>query len=169
MKGEPMRRPILGLVAWDYGDDHERETIEELELLSDRAAAIVGCSYLEGRLEESLRYDLVDDPETVDDLLREPVGTFAARIKLARAIGLITRETKGDLDVIRKIRNLFTHDLSVRDFNSDAIGSRCANLKAIDRTVKGADEQLRDPRQRYFMAILHLCSLLSIHRPRLQG
>ena len=79
-----MRRPILGLVAWGYGDDHERETIEELELLSDRAAAIVGCSYLEGRLEESLRYDLVDDPETVDDLLREPVGTFAARIKLVQ-------------------------------------------------------------------------------------
>ena len=84
MKSEPMRRPILGLVAWGYGDDHERETIEELELLSDRAAAIVGCSYLEGRLEESLRYDLVDDPETVDDLLREPVGTFAARIKLVQ-------------------------------------------------------------------------------------
>lgn len=38
-----------------------------------------------------------------------PMGTFSSRIKAAYSLGLVTDEQFGDLEQLRKIRNLFAH------------------------------------------------------------
>ena len=40
---------------------------------------------------------------------RGPLGTFSAKIDLARALGLIDTQTRRDLRVIKDVRNVFAH------------------------------------------------------------
>lgn len=54
----------------------------------------------------------LSNAKVVDELLdgfNAPLGTFAARIKMSYALGLLTDSQFKDLELIRKIRNEFAH------------------------------------------------------------
>jgi len=57
--------------------------------------------------------------ERVDGLFGgdAPLATFSSKIKLAFALGLITRKTRRQLDVIRQLRNDFAHARGALDFD----------------------------------------------------
>jgi hypothetical protein len=75
-----------------------------------------------------------------DDLLSNtgPIGTFAARIQIARALAWINSDVQHDLDAIRSIRNEFAHsfdhDLS---FASQSIANKCRTLRTAQALIEG--------------------------------
>ena len=111
-------------------DDAWRQMQTELAgVKSDRAVAIVSAALLDSRLEELLRAFLVENADSDDELLdsesgNAPLGTFGARITMAYAIGLIQRPDRNALRIIKKVRNLFAHQLGLT-FASPEIASRC--------------------------------------------
>src|SRR3546814_2970630 len=57
-----------------------------------------------------------------------PLGNFSSKIKMCYCLGLIDKMIKEDLNLIRKIRNEFAHDLYA-SFDSDKIKNWCLQLK----------------------------------------
>lgn len=63
-----------------------------------------------------------------DDSQNGPLGTFAAKIKIAYALGIFTKEMKEEIDIIRRIRNAFAHSKNRLSFSSPQIAQACSLL-----------------------------------------
>lgn len=91
------------------------ERIEKvLNLLSkesDRGLVLVGAAFVDTLLEELLTKYFVDDSENSKALLDNmgALSTFSSRIRLAYALGLISKDDFIDLNLLRKIRNDCAH------------------------------------------------------------
>lgn len=85
------------------------------------------------------------------------------RIEACYALGLISDREHHDLDLLRKIRNDFAHDIHT-SFDSQPVIDRCAQLKmkAHDYTSKDRGEVVIPPRGQFETAaiavIMHLIS-----------
>jgi hypothetical protein len=105
---------------------------------SDRGCAIVGASFVEDRLEALLRAVCRSDEESitqaVDPLFDSygPFATFSGKIQAAFALRLIDRRLKGQLDLIRRMRNNFAHDQGPLSFE---VGPCRDRLRALIETV----------------------------------
>lgn len=69
--------------------------------------------------------------KAVHDLLEgfnAPLGTFAARIKMSYALGLLTDSQFKDLELIRKIRNEFAHTWDELSFDDAKLQGWIENL-----------------------------------------
>lgn len=133
----------------------------------DRAAAILAAAFIETYLAGYLRVFFVDDLECAR-LLEEtgPLGSFAARAQVANAFGLLTPEVASDLRYIRKIRNLFAHDISDLSFSSPQVRDLCSNLSSAKPTSHEGGELVdTDPRQQYLSAFAG--SVVLMHNRRL--
>src|SRR5690606_37481533 len=80
-----------------------------------------------------LKYFMIDDAEAeVDKLLsggpNAPLGTFSSRVLSAYCLGLISEDEFKDIEIIRKIRNDFAHNLLEISFDNQSIMDRCKNL-----------------------------------------
>jgi hypothetical protein len=107
---------------------------EGLESDSDRAAAIIAGSMIDVRLEAALRHRMRRDAQveaTAFDA-RGPLGTFANKIDMAYLMGIISKEAREDIHVVRGIRNSFAHDLSVKDFQCASIRDRTSLLRLVE-------------------------------------
>ncbi len=96
---------------------------------SDRAVGVLAPAYLDALLEDLLR-DFFIEGKSADVLLRPdgPLGTFSSKIDAAHALGFINDDTQRDLNLIRKIRNDFAHQVDLHSFEDDPIKNRCAEL-----------------------------------------
>lgn len=105
--------------------------LAELQHESDRAAAIVSGAQLDAMLRDLIASFLIDEPTVVDDLLgtdnksEVPLSSFAARIRAAYCLGLISKSCYQDLMLVKKIRNKFAHKLPGYSFTSPEIVSLC--------------------------------------------
>lgn len=80
---------------------------------TDRAAVIVGTAKVDYLLSKILENYLI--PVTSNDDLLEndsPLSTFSARIKISYRLGLIDIQFARTLNMLRKIRNDFAHNIS---------------------------------------------------------
>ena len=104
--------------------------------LHDRIAAIVGPTYVEHALKQAIAHHLKPDTEDPkhnylfesDDA---PYREFASRIRLARALGVITNEEFRQLEIIRLIRNAFAHAPSNISLETEEIAVYCDDLRSI--------------------------------------
>lgn len=96
---------------------------------TDRSAIILSVSYLENALTAFLSDFLVKDKET-DRLFKgyAPLSTFSAKIDIAFALGLIPRDMKADLNIIRRIRNHCAHKWQDIKFDSSPLSDLVDNL-----------------------------------------
>jgi DNA-binding MltR family transcriptional regulator len=103
--------------------------VDEIAEQTDRACAVVSAALLDTVLERLLRKRLVEG--TANALFRTdgPLATFAAKISMARALGLLTTKEAEDLHLIRKIRNKFAHSLHARFFTEQSIRMLVENLE----------------------------------------
>lgn len=86
--------------------------MEELIADSDRAAIIIAVSILEDSLGAGIRcYFMM--PESSDALLSNggPLSTFAAKIEMARQLGLVAEREANHLKVLKDIRNVCAHSM----------------------------------------------------------
>jgi len=78
----------------------------------ERGLALALAAFAEDTLGRLLLTYLIDCKQSKDlvEGFNAPLGTLASRMKAAYAVGLLTKEQYEDLEVARKIRNLFAHN-----------------------------------------------------------
>ncbi|MEP7128691.1 MAG: MltR family transcriptional regulator [Chitinophagales bacterium] len=101
-----------------------------LEQKDERAIAIIGGTFLEMALERLLRAFFPEEENEVNKLFEfnQPLGNLSSKINLSYCLGLIDKLIKEDLDVVRKVRNKFAHDLYA-SFKDEQIKSWSKQLK----------------------------------------
>lgn len=102
---------------------------------TDRGCALMAGAFLDDQLVLLLRKVLVDEKALVDTLFdfSSSLGTFSARIDMCYALGIIPRDARRDLHLIRKIRNDFGHVARPLTFDDSRISSRCRELTYVTR------------------------------------
>ncbi|MET4806640.1 hypothetical protein [Limibacillus sp. MBR-115] len=104
-----------------------------LELLnkeSDRGRVLISTGFLEQQLKDVLLAYMLEASQATDlvDGHNAPLGTFSSRITACYVLGLITEDEHHDLNLIRKIRNDFAHDIHT-SFEKPDIADRCRELR----------------------------------------
>jgi hypothetical protein len=127
-----------------------------------QGAAIVGAAYVEQRLESLLRAVFVE-VKLGNALLEDArtLGSFSAKIDLAKAIGLIDLETASRLHCIRKVRNEAAHSDHGYKLETEQDLSRVSAFvygDRADRIVK------RSVRVRYFVLCIEQVAVLTARR-----
>lgn len=124
---------------------------------SDRGCALFAAAYLDVCLSDLLRVSLVENKNIDKDLFdgTAPLSGFSSRIKLAYYLGLISRNCRRDLDIVRGIRNDFAHQPEIISFESQSIRDRCKNLSF------SYQEKDADPRSHFTAAVMGV--LTNIH------
>lgn len=97
---------------------------------SDRAAAIMGAALVENALIEALKSVIEndEDPEAIFYDRGAPFGTLKNKTVVVYALGLCDKKLANDIDLIRLIRNQFSHALKPIDFQHRDIAATCKEL-----------------------------------------
>lgn len=109
-------------------------------------------------LSDLLCISLVENKNTDKDLFEgtAPLSTFSSRIKLAYYLGLISRNCRRDLDIVRGIRNDFAHKPEIISFETQSIRDRCKNLSF------SYQEKDADLRSHFTAAVMRVLSHIHI-------
>ena len=108
---------------------------------SARGQVLVACSFIDEQLLRSLDNFFIKDVGR-DRLLNgfnAPIGTFASRILMMRALGLITKAEFQECETVRKIRNHLAHS-HTSTFEDDRIRDLCRNLTLSVAAQTGTDQ-----------------------------
>jgi DNA-binding MltR family transcriptional regulator len=130
----------------------------EFQVESDRAAAILGVSYLDTVMENLLKKFFIQNNSFIDKQIfgdsYSVIDSFSKKINLSYALGLLKQKEFEDLNNIRKIRNDFAHELHGLNFNSEKINSRCLNLKCAQDVFDGPLQEVSHDNSARFRYIL---------------
>lgn len=117
-----------------------RKFLDTLRAETDRACAVLASSFLDSSLEAYFHATLtVDAPAR---LFEEggALGSFAARIELAFALGMISDAERADLELVREIRDAFAHDDEYSlDFGTLSVAELCFRLRHSREFFDGSD------------------------------
>ena len=142
-----------------------QEWLEEFQAESDRACAVLGAAFLDEQLRALLEAFLVNDTKRVPDLFEDaagPLATFSSRISMAYALGFLAPSEVRDLDLIRKIRNEFAHQLHGVSFASATVASRCAELTGWHVVTRYSGPL--GPRDYFVLSVVMLANFIAIRR-----
>jgi mannitol operon repressor len=97
---------------------------------SDRGAVLIAASLIDEWLAKIIQSFLAEVRASNDLLLgpNAPLGTFAARTKIAFSLGLIQDNEYSEIEIIRKIRNEFGHKWKDVGFSNPKIKLLCDRL-----------------------------------------
>jgi len=104
---------------------------------SDRGCVIFSAALSEEWLETIMRAYCRNDPasvkNTVDPLFHgfAPLSTFAAKIQVCYALGLIPRKMRMELELLRKLRNDFAHEKGAVSFSLPNIVLDCLPFSVL--------------------------------------
>jgi hypothetical protein len=121
---------------------------------SDRACAVLGAALLDARLESLFQRRL---RHFSDKLLSHsgPLGPFSARIQVARALAWISDDVHFDLDQIRKIRNVFAHEVDHElSFANQSIADKCRTLKTAQTLIDANDYSASKPHPNFSREVI---------------
>ena len=113
---------------------------------SDRASVILAAAMLDQAVETLLRAGLVPNSSQSDPLFEGPYapgGSFSAKIEIAYRVGIISRLEAKNLNLIRKIRNQFAHNVTGCSFEDASVHSRVVELVKSAGVVSTAQD-IRD-------------------------
>lgn len=133
------------------------EFVGRFQAETDRAAAVLGGSYLDSFLESALRSVLVTGArvDAMFDGPGAPLGSFSNKTAVAFALGLIEEPMARDIDLVRKVRNHFAHQIWDATFDSPPVSGWCQSLGLVSslRSEAGDPVELSEPRVRYLLTI----------------
>ena len=144
---------IHAMVIKSLGDDYEtyRKVSKELREESPRASVIVGAAWLDDKLAALIEQALPED-ERVRDVFTIPFRYFGKRINIAYDLGLICKQEKEGLEVIRDIRNIFAHEI-LASFDDSNVKKLTPKLEPF---IPPKDKPMEDPRDWYVYAVAYL-------------
>ena len=93
---------------------------------SERGIVLINATILDDVLKQSIESHLVGhkDVKRLTEGFNAPIGILHSRILLSFAIGLISEDEYKQLELIRKIRNEFAHNVEA-SFQSQRVVSHC--------------------------------------------
>ncbi|PSB85546.1 hypothetical protein C5F64_12240 [Photobacterium damselae subsp. damselae] len=112
-----------------------------LQSESDRGAVLVASSMIEEALKNLLIAKLVPSSTTQDPLFNggnAPLGTFSSKIEMAYRLELIRREWKELLNIFKKLRNDFAHNVEVSNFKIPKVRDQFISLMEKDQHLRDA-------------------------------
>jgi len=142
-----------------------KEFLDEFQTESDRSCAVLGAAFLDEQLRSLLEAFIVDDPKRIAELfdgVGAPLSSFSAKIQMAYALGFVSPSELRDLELIRKVRNEFAHDLHGVIFATPSVASRCAELTGCN-VVAGSIGGL-GPRSRFTVSVAMLANWVALRR-----
>lgn len=98
---------------------------------SDRACGVLGRALMEDLLRRLLESRLVDGTDLLSLFGSSgPLATFAARIRICRALGWLSEDDARDLHCVRDIGNDFAHHLDhTMSFDDQSIRDKVASFR----------------------------------------
>ena len=114
----------------DRNWDVFNQFVNEFKNESDRAAVILGAAKLDALLFQILDRHFKPSLASTDELLDgdSPLSTFSAKIHICYRLGLISADFAKTLNVIRKLRNAFAHEVSGASLASGPQADRLNSL-----------------------------------------
>jgi hypothetical protein len=136
-----MTQALSGGLSQKQFDD----VLEELKSQTDRGAAVVGTSFLEWRVKNSIKMRLPHWDSQGDGLfgkeLKNGALAFLDQCKMAYCLGLVGEAGFRDLERVAQIRNRFAHNLTVTSFvGDDAVAQRCKDLENVSGVLGSWDK-----------------------------
>lgn len=125
---------------------------------ADRGTALIAAAWLDDAMEEALRRVFLPHRRQQDLLLApdHPLGSLAAKTRLAFLLGLLEETARNDLDAIREIRNKFAHARHELRFTNPDVRKRCRGLHAVRALGLGLGRPLRSPREMFVLTTYFL-------------
>lgn len=122
MENDPDWNPIRNIIL----PDAKRQP--------DRSLAVVLAAVVEDHLGEVIINRLVNDKRVADRMFTGlgPLSSFSAKIDMGFLLGLYGEEGARMLHAVRRIRNLFAHDMNPIDFNTQQVGDIAEPLGFIN-------------------------------------
>jgi len=116
----------------DFDCNEMKQFFLSLQNESDRALSIVSFSYIDKTMEDLIRQEM--DPNLIgglDSLFNPfgPLATSSSRIKLAAAMHWISYSTHRGLELLRKIRNEFSHKPFLIGFENETVQNFLKSFK----------------------------------------
>lgn len=138
--------------------------IDELKEETDRGLPLVSASFIDSKLAETILAFLCDGKSSHNLVLgnNAPLGTFSARTEACLALGLIDKIEYDEIQLIRKIRNIFAHHKHGISFENHKVYSLCSKLQK--EVLQNADYFPDDSRSRFINSVVAL-ALRLYHRP----
>jgi mannitol operon repressor len=96
---------------------------------SDRGFVITTAAVLDFYLERVIKAFLIEASE-VRELFEgayAPLGDLSGKIKAAYVMGLVTKKESGQINAIRKVRNIFAHEIDA-SFTHPRVEALCKRL-----------------------------------------
>jgi hypothetical protein len=129
--------------------------VRELTGTNHRLVAIVCASLVELNLTGLIKAFLRNGAGSLFDPYK-PLGTFAAKIEMAYALGLIDVEVRRNSDYIREIRNIFAHRMAPTNFNTKEVAAVCRLLVVNYHGFPSIDK----PRERYYRTAIQTAKVI---------
>jgi hypothetical protein len=125
---EAEKRTLLLLEHMRYSDD------------ADRGLVLFLAAQLDIYLGDILKSFLIDHSETVDlfEGPYAPFGSFSGKIKAAFVLGLITQDEAARAHAVRKVRNVFAHEIKASFVHPDVV-KLCAKPPIFDGRLVDRD------------------------------
>lgn len=104
---------------------------EEINVKSDRALVITIGSILDTQLESLLKSFFIKDNKRDEKLFNNnsPLSNFSSKISMCYYLGIISKYEYEALEIIRKIRNIFAHEIEIKKLeDSQSIRDLCKIL-----------------------------------------
>ncbi len=154
--------------GWYVEGEEQEASVRELEGSSDRTAAIVATTFVEGRLTAVVKARLAQEPRILDELFRTsgPLGSLSTKIDLALLIDVISKDAHHDLTIMKNIRNVFAHDLRSVSFEAQKIRCLCQNIKLIETLVRPMNDDTWHPGAPLMLQITNYPDCLNNPRDR---
>lgn len=119
----------------------------DIKLLSketDRGIAIIGGEFLSNELEEVLKIKLVGNNQLKKKLFQSngPLNTFSSKIKMAYAMGIISKDVYNNLEKLRDIRNCFSHTYIDINFNTEEISKFIKKFENLSPSLYEEEKEL---------------------------
>lgn len=113
----------------NFGEIHLVRKVMDSE--SDRGCCLTAVSFIDNELEDLLKATLIGTGTHFRDLFSSngPFSNLSSKIKICYSLGFLSQEAFEDLEIIRKIRNDFSHNYEPVDFENKAIREKIYNLK----------------------------------------
>ncbi len=113
------------------------EIREEIKVSNDRACLILAASFFDELLGNILVEYLIKDKKTDPDLFNAfgPLSTISAKIKISFRLGLISEKEYNQLEIFRKIRNKFAHQLKSKSLGDPDLKDLVLKLKVESNLI----------------------------------
>jgi DNA-binding MltR family transcriptional regulator len=119
------------------------EALRALKKRSHSGYVITAAAILDSQLERALKKAMNPLSKKTYERIFEtfgPLSSFASKILIAYAFGIISAEIYGKLEKLRKLRNTISHSSEILDLESNEIAPL---LSALDKTPQTKTDSLK--------------------------